>query len=161
MKKNLLKTIILIVIDQVVKIIIKNFFMYTKLYLKGVVGFFPYLNTSQLSMFNNEMHMNLNYWKLIIINIIAIGILVGLYIILKRGSKEKSIKYLNKMFVFLFSGIVCSLIDKIFWGGSLDYFLIGSQVMDIKDLYLLLGFCFYVVWVLIVKREEGLEKIKQ
>ena len=41
------------------------------------------------------------------------------------------------MFAFLFSGAFCSLIDKIFWDGSLDYILVkGFFTFDLKDVYL-------------------------
>jgi UDP-glucose 4-epimerase len=41
------------------------------------------------------------------------------------------------MFAFIFSGAVCSLIDKIFWDGSLDYIsLTGLFTFDLKDLYI-------------------------
>jgi len=41
------------------------------------------------------------------------------------------------MFAFIFSGAVCSLIDKLFWDGSLDYILIkGLFTFDLKDVYI-------------------------
>lgn len=41
------------------------------------------------------------------------------------------------MFAFLFSGATCSLIDKLFWDGSLDYILVkGFFTFDLKDVYL-------------------------
>ncbi len=44
---------------------------------------------------------------------------------------------INGMFAFLFSGAVCSLIDKLFWDGSLDYILVkGFFTFDLKDVYL-------------------------
>lgn len=154
MKKNLLIITILILIDQVIKIIINNFFMYRKLYFKGIIGFLPYLNESQLSIFNNEMNLNLDIIILLLMNIFLIVILIIFYFILKKSSSESSIKYLNKMFVFLFSGVLCSLIDKKFYGGSLDYLLLGSKIIDLKDIYLLIGFCFYLIWIIKTKYQE-------
>jgi len=41
------------------------------------------------------------------------------------------------MFAFLFSGAICSLIDKVFWNGSLDYILVkGLFTFDLKDVYI-------------------------
>ena len=41
------------------------------------------------------------------------------------------------IFIFVLSGIICSLIDKIFWDGSLDYIqLRGLFTFDLKDVYL-------------------------
>mgnify|MGYP001570106883 CR=1 FL=1 len=46
-------------------------------------------------------------------------------------------KIINVMFAFLFSGAICSLIDKIFWNGSLDYILVnGLFTFDLKDVYI-------------------------
>jgi len=46
-------------------------------------------------------------------------------------------KMINAMFAFLFSGATCSLIDKIFWDGSLDYILLkGFFTFDLKDVYI-------------------------
>ncbi len=41
------------------------------------------------------------------------------------------------MYAFIFSGAMCSLIDKIFWNGSLDYILVnGFFMFDLKDVYI-------------------------
>lgn len=41
------------------------------------------------------------------------------------------------MYAFIFSGAMCSLIDKIFWNGSLDYILVnGFFTFDLKDVYI-------------------------
>ena len=40
-------------------------------------------------------------------------------------------------FLFILSGALCSLIDKIFYGGSLDFIGISNLfIADIKDLYI-------------------------
>ena len=41
------------------------------------------------------------------------------------------------MYAFILSGAICSLIDKIFWNGSLDYILVnGFFTFDLKDVYI-------------------------
>jgi len=46
-------------------------------------------------------------------------------------------KTINIMYVLIFSGAMCSLIDKIFWNGSLDYILVnGFFTFDLKDVYI-------------------------
>ncbi|MGH4119158.1 signal peptidase II [Clostridium sp.] len=43
----------------------------------------------------------------------------------------------NTMYAFIFSGAICSLFDKIFWNGSLDYILVnGFFTFDLKDVYI-------------------------
>ena len=46
-------------------------------------------------------------------------------------------------FLFILSGALCSLIDKIFYGGSLDFIGISNLfIADIKDMYINLGLLF-------------------
>lgn len=154
MRKKLLIIIILILIDQSIKIIISNFFICKELYFKKIIGFLPYLNESQLSIFNNEINLNLDITILSLINLLLIAALICFYFILKKCSNKSSIKYLNIMFVFLLSGTLCSFIDKQFYGGSLDYLVFGSIIIDLKDIYLLIGFCFYLIWAIKTKYQE-------
>lgn len=49
-------------------------------------------------------------------------------------------------FLFILSGALCSLIDKIFYGGSLDFIGISDLfIADIKDIYINLGILFFVL----------------
>jgi len=43
----------------------------------------------------------------------------------------------NTAFAFIFAGALCSLIDKVFWNGSLDYIYVhGFFTFDLKDVYI-------------------------
>jgi signal peptidase II len=69
-------------------------------------------------------------------------------------NKFGSIKIVNIMFVFIFSGAMCSLIDKVFWDGSLDYILLnGFFTFDLKDLYIDIFIGLFVL-LLIFKNKE-------
>jgi signal peptidase II len=49
-------------------------------------------------------------------------------------------KFLNGMVVFLTAGIMCSFVDVVFWGGSLDFLrLFDWFTFDLKDVYLNVG----------------------
>ena len=49
-------------------------------------------------------------------------------------------------FIFLFTGALCSLIDKIFYGGSLDFIGICNLfIADIKDIYINLGLYAFII----------------
>ena len=49
-------------------------------------------------------------------------------------------------FIFVFCGALCSLIDKVFYGGSLDFIGISNLfIADIKDIYINLGILFFVL----------------
>ena len=53
-------------------------------------------------------------------------------------------------FLFIFSGSLCSLIDKIFYGGSLDFIGISNLfIADIKDIYINLGILFFIISIVI------------
>ena len=148
----------LVVIDQIIKIINSLYFVDNRMVLGNLLGFSPYLNTNQLSIFNNELSMNLSSTILIILNVLIIFLVVVFYLYFKKQSKQENIRYLNIMFIFLISGTSCSLIDKIFWGGSLDYIRILSQIADLKDIYLLLGAVFYFIWALKLKSKNTIER---
>lgn len=47
--------------------------------------------------------------------------------------------------LMIFAGVVCSLVDKIFWKGSLDYILFFSKIVDLKDIYMFAGFFIFVI----------------
>jgi signal peptidase II len=67
--------------------------------------------------------------------LIAILISIILYTFISR--KYDLNPFEESIFIFLFSGSLCSLIDKIVWGGSLDYILLeGFFTFDLKDVYL-------------------------
>ncbi len=51
-------------------------------------------------------------------------------------------------FLFISTGALCSLIDKIFYGGSLDFIGISDLfIADIKDIYINLGLLFFIMLI--------------
>ena len=51
-------------------------------------------------------------------------------------------------FLFILSGALCSLIDKTFYGGSLDFIGISNLfIADIKDIYINLGILFFIMLI--------------
>ena len=49
-------------------------------------------------------------------------------------------------FIFISCGAICSLIDKVFYGGSLDFIGISNLfIADIKDLYINMGILFFAL----------------
>jgi signal peptidase II len=52
-------------------------------------------------------------------------------------------------FTFILAGAVCSVIDKIFWGGSLDFIgLFSWFIFDTKDLFITIGVTIFAVYTL-------------
>lgn len=144
-KKSLLKLILLfMLLDQGIKLIIKFLFFDTVFsIIPGILSFHPIIN-SQGSWLNVRFGTSVSFPFLIITNIIAIFLIVEIYRYFSHKG-NKSFLY-DMTFIFLFCGALCSLIDKIFFGGSLDFIGISNLfIADIKDLYINLGLYFFIL----------------
>lgn len=149
--------IILMLIDQVIKITIKFFFFnnYIEI-IKGFLSFDPIINTDG-SWLNARFGLNVGFSILIILNALAIILFIELYrYYLSKGNKD----YWGDMsFLFISTGALCSLIDKIFYGGSLDFIGISNLfIADIKDIYINLGILFFIMLIYVkgyFKEEEN------
>lgn len=151
-----MKLFILIIIDQFIKIIIHFFFMNKKVsFLNNKIGFRPYLNIEQLSIFNGELNMDLDLAVLIILN--CIGLLVIYYFYKDTKKRYYTDNYFENCFLFLTAGTICSLIDKLFWGGSLDYILFFKYIYDIKDIYLCIALVFFIVYIVKLIKRDGIK----
>jgi signal peptidase II len=62
--------------------------------------------------------------------------------------------------IFTLSGASCSLIDVVFWGGSIDYIqLFNWFIFDLKDVYLSLGsVCVFLYLIVYYKQYYALSK---
>lgn len=56
------------------------------------------------------------------------------------------------------SASICSLVDKIMLGGSLDYILVNGTVFDLKDVYLSIA-CVYMI-VYAIKNSSSSRSLK-
>ena len=143
-KKNLfIIFLILMLLDQGSKIII-HFLYFNKhiILIKDFLSFSPIINTDG-SWLNARFGTEISFPLLILTNFIALFLFVEVY--KYYISKNKKDFWSDMCFVFMFSGALCSLIDKIFYGGSLDFIGIGDLfVADIKDIYINLGILFFV-----------------
>lgn len=128
-------TLTLIAFDQIIKIIIKFFFFDSKFYIiPKTLSFNPIINTKG-SWLNVRFNTGLSFSFLIFINFLALFIFIELY----RYSIHKKNRdfWADCCFMFIFSGSFCSLIDKIFYGGSLDFIGIGNLfIADFKDIFI-------------------------
>lgn len=151
--RRLLIIVILVIVDIFIKIIIDNFFFDKVIMLNKWFGFKPYLNTTQLSIFNNELNLNVSLQVLIILNILLIPIILLTFKWLNVGDKYKRIS--NASEILLLAGSICSLIDKIFWGGSLDYLYVRKLfIFDLKDIYLFSSLCVIIICFCVIKFDD-------
>lgn len=111
------------------------FFMNTELYfLSDKFGFSPLINREQLSIFNLELGMGVNITILIIINTVLLAALCFLqFRLYKKGLMNTHTHIILSLFI---AGSICSIFDKLVFGGSLDYLLVYQWICDLKDIYI-------------------------
>lgn len=127
--------LLLLFLDQGIKLIIKLFFFQKKFYIiHGLLAFNPIINTKG-SWLNVRFNANINFLTLIMINAISLFIFVEIYRYFNANHKKNF--YADLCYIFIIVGSLCSLIDKIFYGGSLDFIGISNLfIADFKDLYI-------------------------
>lgn len=138
-KKILLIIFVLIIIEQGTKLIIRSTISMGTSYelIHDWLYFYPLLNTLG-SWGASRFGINLGIDVFLAINIIIIPLVVQIY---RFYIKEKEPSFwADTTFLLCFSGIICSMIDKMFFGGSLDFLMLKDLfVADIKDFYLTLS----------------------
>ncbi len=134
-KGTLFGVFALIAIEQIIKIIIYSSFFYNRFAILPPLLYFEPMFNTRYSWFNSMLKFDgSKYLHITVVIIMSILIYLFYRFLCKKFGK---IKIINIMFAFLFSGATCSLIDKVFWDGSLDYILVkGFFTFDLKDVYI-------------------------
>lgn len=135
-----------LIIDQGIKLIIGSFFFYDRFdIIPDLLSFHPIINTEG-SWLNARFDFGLGFTFLIIVNAIALFFFTEVYrYYIHKGKKSF---WSDMTFIFIVCGALCSLIDKIFYGGSLDFIGISDLfIADIKDIYINLGIFFFAMEV--------------
>lgn len=149
--------LILIIIDQGIKLIVKNYYDVRVPILENRLYFMPVLNVNY-SWINAIFQFG--WSRLFHIALVLLVILVGYSIFKYLETKNLRQKIINILKVFFFSGAICSLIDKVFWNGSLDYILLkGFFVFDLKDCYLTIFELIAVI--LVIRNWKAVSKINE
>lgn len=142
MKKSFINkvSLFLIMLDQLIKLICLNI----KIFVRNEL----------YSTFNQIFHINLSILSLITINLFLLIICIWGY---KIHIKEFGKSLWSDLFiVFTCSGLICSLFDKMFWNGSIDFIHFNSLIIfDCKDIYLVLSF-FLLISELILNEKIDL-----
>lgn len=136
--------IVFLLLDQGIKIIIKFFYFNTnKTIINNMLYFNPIINTDG-SWLNARFGTSVSFPLLITINILALFLFIEVYRYYHfKGNKDF---WSDMCFIFVLCGALCSLIDKVFYGGSLDFIGISNLfIADIKDIYINLGILFFVL----------------
>ena len=132
---------IIFLIDQGLKLIIKLYFFHKEFtIIKDFLYFSPIINTEG-SWLNARFGAGVSFNLLIALNILALLFFIEIYRYYTfKGNKDF---WGDMCFVFLIAGCLCSLIDKVFYGGSLDFIGISNLfIADFKDIYINLSILF-------------------
>ncbi|MDD6083390.1 MAG: signal peptidase II [Oscillospiraceae bacterium] len=124
----------LVIFDQLIKIIIYNFDI-NNIYLIGdLLSVTQRKNIHQIGILN---HFNINLQNNVIVLVKVVTLIIAL--ILWRLSAKKFIKdrgNFNKCFILLISSALCTILDSVIWGYTLDYILFKHVFCyDLKDFY--------------------------
>lgn len=128
--------VVFVLLDSLIKIIIRTFYFNINYsIIDNIIRFHPVINTN-LSWCGNYIKILRSPIIINLINIIVILIFISSYNYYRSKTKSSSM-WINIIFITGMAGSVCSLIDKIFWGGSLDFIQIPNFfIFDLKDCYL-------------------------
>lgn len=153
---TMIMVLLLTALDQIVKIIVKDYYGFRTPIIKDILYFMPTLN-DDYSWLNSMFQFG---WGKSFHIIIVLSMLIFSYLTFKyleiKNVKGSMIKILE---AFLFSGIICSLVDKVFWNGSLDYILLkGFFVFDLKDCYLTIS--NFIIIILAIRNWTNLSRIR-
>lgn len=135
-KHNLwLLILVLTTIEQGIKIFINQKFLNSNITLLSSWIYFKPVFNRDYSWINSLFKLGVSKWFHIILVSLLLLIIVLFFNYLVFNKKVKPLVLIA--FVFLISGSICSLIDKIFWNGSLDYIYVkGFFTFDLKDVYI-------------------------
>ena len=138
----------LFILDQISKITISIVFKSKNIesinVIKDYFSITPHIN-DQGSFIASRFDINAPFIIFIILNFLILLLIFFVYKFKSHKNQITSIEQLT--FIFLFSGGLCSLIDKLFWGGSLDFLQIHNLfIADIKDIFITFGLgCFVLL----------------
>lgn len=143
-KSFMIPVLCLMVVDQITKVIIASLFVEHNFDIIGhFLRFNPKVNTN-LSWVGNYVDFFSNFFIAIVLNFAGLFIFVSGYLLYK--SKRAKTSFLVKIIMICgIAGCLCSLIDKLFWGGSLDYLQIPFFIFDLKDCYLTVAQVLFVI----------------
>lgn len=154
MKRPILPGIVLIALDQAVKLAIAGFCAGARIVLiSGVLRFGPVKNT-YLTWISSIAGYKTPVCLMVAFQIVALALIVLSYRYLTYRAFGRQ-AMLRLFFSFCAAGVSCSFLDVAFWGGSLDFLgLFDWFVFDIKDLYLDTAAIILTLWAIWYEREK-------
>jgi len=160
-KRFIILTFILIFLDQIVKALVFIFFYEPHVhidFIDGVLALCPFLNTQSVflasiaGLLDFDISNRTIYTMFIIIfALLYIGFILFLtsyFTFISNSINKKPINALCCFSSFAVAGAVCSLIDSLFWGGSLDFIMLfNSIIFDFKDAYIWISGVLAILYI--------------
>ena len=158
-KPFIIPVALLVLIDQMVKIVISKVFMkYEFDIIAKVLRFNPELNT-RLSYAGNFFELLSSPFVTILLNVFVLFLFfIRIYAI--RAKRAHTSFWVKMIMICGISGCLCSLIDKVFWGGSLEIFCrcLPFLYFDLKDCYLTVAEVIFVVIGILNSKEISVKE---
>jgi len=156
--------LILIFIDQTIKVLINIYFIETHFeIIPSLIEFKPTFNVRHSwvnNLLNDNFGINVGMIPHIILYMI-IAILVPMYFSYFKYKISHNKKLIDVATIFLMTAVLCALIGNIIWAkGTLDYiYLIPLFVFDLKDVYSDCGVVVFLIYVF--KNRIEFEQLKK
>ena len=157
-KPFIIPILLLVIIDQTVKIVISKLFMKCEFDIMiKTLRFNPELNT-RLSYGGNFFELLSSPFVTILLNILVLFLFLSGYM-LYQTKKSRTSFWVKVIMICGIAGSLCSLIDKLFWGGSLDFLQIPTLfIFDLKDCYLTVAEVIFVVIGILHSKEISVKE---
>lgn len=135
-----------VVIDQIIKLVVYKTLINSKIALiSGYIYIKPsknYHNSAALNYFNVEF---VPLTLVVIFKIILLFAIVTLYYSLCKSSEYNNF-WLTFSYIFFMCGTICSTLDSLVWGYSLDYIYISLfGTIDLKDIFIDIGISCFII----------------
>ncbi len=143
--------LILVIIDQSIKIIIYNFYGEINFdIIPSLIEFKPTFNVKHSwvnTLLNKNFGINVGLLPHVILYLL-IGILVPMYFSYFRNKIFNNKKLIDIATIFMMAAILCALIGNIIWKkGTLDFiYLKPLFVFDLKDIYSDFGVVIFLIY---------------
>lgn len=154
--------LVLVSIDYVIKIIMDKIFIEPMIIFKDIWEISTSKNMNQNAIFN--------YWGIecsllvaTVIKIFLIGFILIIFMCFNKKYKTILAEYLNIAYIVTLSAALCSLLDTLYWGYTLDYIrFVDFMYCDIKDFYVDIGVSMFLVYYIKLQtlkenRKKGLQ----
>lgn len=154
---------ILIIIDQLIKVIITTCFGESQFeIIPSLLEFHPTYNEKHSyvnSLLNKHFGINVGLLPHLVLYFV-LGILISIHLFYFRNKIQSNAKLLDISIIFMVAAASCTLVGNLVWEkGILDYiYLKPLFVFDLKDTYADISIVFFVLYAF--KNRKELKSIK-